>query len=65
MIIVLTRFITEAETATKKWGVHVLKLWGWGPRLRIMRAVMLSLVGSGRDYYYAVVGEPRTKLVAV
>ena len=31
--------MSEAETATKKWGAHVLnvKLWGWGPRLCIIR----------------------------
>ena len=33
--------VTEAETVTctKKWEAHVLnvKLWGWGPRLLIIR----------------------------
>ena len=32
-----TQSCAEAETATKKWGGGGFKLWGGGPRLRIIR----------------------------
>ena len=36
----INKHMTEAETATKKWGAHVLnfKLWWWGLRLHIIRS---------------------------
>ena len=55
---------------TKKLGgAHVLnvKLWGWDPRLHIIRPheSELYLSKTMARLLYAVVGEPRTKLVAV
>ena len=65
--------VTEAETVTctKKWGAHVLnvKLWGWGPRLLIIRLheskPYIWSRGVWARLLYAVTGEPWTKLVAV